>query len=658
MRKRSKRIQKIVTVAIAVAIATILGGEVVLDRVLETNNERIQEAAAHQIEVARQSLDLAVLQKEIQLNVVQVQQFLTDVSATRGLDGLADGFDLAAENAEAFTVNLAKARDLASQLGATDALATLDAMETAFPPYYALGQKMANAYVAAGPAEGNRLMGDFDGTAQRMGETIDDARSSIDALLARLDDEQARIQTTAATESDTALMIAFALGLATILAGVALTLFVRQRLLKPLDNVTDALDRLAAGEVVDDLEAAARNDEVGDLARAFQVFKRQAEEKGNLERDAAARRAEADAERDRNTAFQAVTAREQAMVVAEIGRGLAEISSGKLAYRIAATFPSAYDGLKADFNSAVATLDGTMGTIARGGEEIRVGAHEMFQATDDLSRRTEQQAASLEQTAAALGDVTSAIKRTADSARDARGLVARAKQEADLSETVVDGAISAMGNIETSSQQISQIIGVIDEIAFQTNLLALNAGVEAARAGEAGKGFAVVAQEVRALAQRSAEAAKEIKGLIGRSASQVEDGVELVGKAGTVLKTIAEQVAMINGIVEQISASSEEQAASLAEVNTAVVGMDQMTQQNAAMVEQSTAASNHLLKEADELARLISQFELAGTKGTPKVAAASRNSGGTATAPRLKVVGNAALKPARQAQAQADWREF
>ena len=658
MRKRSNRIQKTIIIAIGVAIAAILGGEVVLDRILEANNERIQVEAEHQIEVARQGLDLAVLQKEIQLNVVQVQQFLTDVSATRGLDGLADGFDLAAENATAFEVNVAKARDLAEELEATDALATLDAMEAAFPPYYALGQKMARAYVAAGPAEGNRLMGDFDATAQRMGEAIDDARSSIDALLARLKDEQARVQARAAAESTVALVIALALGLATILAGVALTLFVRHRLLKPLDNVTEALDRLAGGEQVDDLRAADRDDEVGDLARAFQVFKRQAEEKEDLERDARARRAEADAERDRNADFQAVTAREQAMVVAEIGKGLAEVSAGRLAYRIAAAFPPAYEGLKADFNSAVTTLDATMGTIARGGDEIRVGAREMFEATDDLSRRTEQQAASLEETAAALGDVTDAIKRTAESARDARSLVAKAKQEADRSAAVVDGAISAMGNIETSSQQISEIIGVMDEIAFQTNLLALNAGVEAARAGEAGKGFAVVAQEVRALAQRSAEAAKEIKDLIGKSASQVDDGVELVGKAGTVLKTIAEQVAMINGIVEQISASSEEQAASLAEVNTAVVSMDQMTQQNAAMVEESTAASNHLLKETDELARLIGQFELAASQGAPKPSAASGIGGQAAPVARLKVVGSAALKPSPDGQEQADWREF
>ncbi|MBO0902299.1 methyl-accepting chemotaxis protein [Jiella sonneratiae] len=657
MSARSKRLQKTISIAIVSAIAAILCGEIVVDRMHEANTALLQETTASELAFARKSLDLAVLQKKIQIDVVQVQQFLTDVSATRALDGLSDGFDLAKEHAESFAGNLAAARDLAVSLDAKETLATLDELKEAFPPFYALGQRMAQAYVAEGPAGGNLLMGDFDATAQRLGEAVDKSEASIDTLLERLASQQNDVAADAAAKADVASALSIAMGLMTIVAGLALILFTRRRLMAPLDHVTDALDRLARGERVDDLSEAGRRDEVGDLARAFQAFKRAAEEKARLESEANARRDEADAERDRAAKFQAVTAREQAMVVAEIGQGLSAVSAGRLAYRIEAAFPAAYEGLKADFNSAVATLDRTMATISLGGEQIRVGSREMFQATDDLSRRTEQQAASLEETAAALGEVTDGIRRTAESVGNARNAVARAKQEAEQSGSVVDGAIAAMGNIENSSQQISQIIGVIDEIAFQTNLLALNAGVEAARAGEAGKGFAVVAQEVRALAQRSAEAAKEIKALIGRSADQVADGVHLVGEAGKSLKAIADHVATINGIVREIAASSEEQAASLSEVNTAVTNMDQMTQQNAAMVEESTAAANHLLSEADELARLIGQFELASAPRRAAVATSPRKPKPAST-PRLQSVGNAALKPVAEASEDADWQEF
>ena len=256
---------------------------------------------------------------------------------------------------------------------------------------------------------------------------------------------------------------------------------------------------------------------------------------------------------------------------------------------------------------------------------ITTGAGEISQASDDLSKRTEQQAASLEETAAALDQITATVRRTAAGARQASDAVTAAKGEAEHSGVVVTQAVSAMGQIEKSSQQISQIIGVIDEIAFQTNLLALNAGVEAARAGDAGRGFAVVAQEVRALAQRSAEAAKEIKGLISTSTQQVGQGVDLVGQTGKALQSIVAKVAEIDTLVSEISSSAQEQATGLAEVNTAVNQMDQVVQQNAAMVEQSTAASHSLANEAQEMARLVSRFqvgEVAAAQTAPRPATA------------------------------------
>ena len=229
---------------------------------------------------------------------------------------------------------------------------------------------------------------------------------------------------------------------------------------------------------------------------------------------------------------------------------------------------------------------------------------------DDLSRRTEQQAASLEETAAALDEITATVRRTADGARGAREAVREAQAEAERSRQVVGDTVQAITGIEASASQVAQIIGVIDEIAFQTNLLALNAGVEAARAGEAGRGFAVVAQEVRALAQRSADAAKEIKVHIGDSNRQVEAGVKLVGRTGEALQRIAAQVSAIDGIVSEIAASAQEQAAGLSQVNTAVNQMDQGTQQNAAMVNRSADASRDLVAQADGLAGLVGRFKV------------------------------------------------
>ena len=308
----------------------------------------------------------------------------------------------------------------------------------------------------------------------------------------------------------------------------------------------------------------------------------------------------------------------QARVVAETAAALARLASGDMTGRILAEFPAEYAKLREDFNEAVARLEEALGEIAANAAAMRTGTGEISQAADDLSRRTEQQAATLEQTAAALDQITATVRRTAEGAQQATRVVASAKDDAERSGEVVNRAVGAMGEIERSAGQISQIIGVIDEIAFQTNLLALNAGVEAARAGDAGKGFAVVASEVRALAQRSAEAAKEIKTLISASSAQVKDGVSLVGQMGDALQTIVTRVNEINALMGEISASAQEQATALGEVNTAVNQMDQTTQQNAAMVEQSTAASHNLTVEAGTLAELVSRFTLSSRTATSR----------------------------------------
>ncbi|MBP7705412.1 MAG: PAS domain-containing protein [Caulobacter sp.] len=301
---------------------------------------------------------------------------------------------------------------------------------------------------------------------------------------------------------------------------------------------------------------------------------------------------------------------EQQLVVSSIAEGLGRLAKGDLTARIDAELAGAYRQLKDDFNEAVGSLRAAMGSISEATGAITAGSNEISGASDDLSKRTEQQAASLEETSAALDEITATVRKTAEGAKQASDTVTTAREDAERSGEVVRNAVAAMGEIENSSKQISQIIGVIDEIAFQTNLLALNAGVEAARAGDAGRGFAVVASEVRALAQRSAEAAKEIKTLISASSQQVAQGVQMVGQTGEALVAIVTRVAEIHGLVKEISASAQEQATGLGQVNTAVNQMDQMTQQNAAMVEQSTAAARSLKSEANELGSLVGCFRV------------------------------------------------
>jgi methyl-accepting chemotaxis protein len=300
--------------------------------------------------------------------------------------------------------------------------------------------------------------------------------------------------------------------------------------------------------------------------------------------------------------------REHTFVVQAVATGLGRLADGDLTFRLGETFPEAYRQIQDDFNQAMERLQETMKIVVANTLGIRAGADDISQAALDLARRTEQQADSLKETAEALNQITATVKQTSDGARQTAGVIAGAQADAERSGQVVHQAVEAMSGIETSARQISQIIGVIDEIAFQTNLLALNAGVEAARAGDAGRGFAVVAQEVRALAQRSADAAKQIKALISVSGERVEQGVDLVDQTGRALEGIAAKVIEVTQLVAAIAASAEQQAADLQQVNHAVNQMDRSTQQNAAMVGQSATASQSVAHDADELARLIGHF--------------------------------------------------
>lgn len=369
-------------------------------------------------------------------------------------------------------------------------------------------------------------------------------------------------------------------------------------------------------------------------------------------------RALAEAEAAR-TALQAA----QGRVVDALRTGLSRLREGDLTHSIDTPLGAEYETLREDFNAACRGLRDTVIGVGEMVDTIRADVREIVSAADDLSRRTEHQAATLEETAAALAEVTAAVTSAAEGARSARAVVGEARGNAESSGRVVRDAVAAMGEIASSSAQITRIVSVIDDIAFQTNLLALNAGVEAARAGEAGRGFAVVASEVRALAQRSSEAAREIGGLIAASAGQVDKGVTLVGQAGEALRRITGSVNDISDHVTDIASSAQEQSSSLNEVNGAMMQLDQVTQQNAAMFEETTAASQNLVAQAEALAERMSRFRVGqGSSARPDRAAEGpppvRHAPPPAAAPARRstpppVAGALALRPVED-----DWEDF
>jgi methyl-accepting chemotaxis protein len=467
------------------------------------------------------------------------------------------------------------------------------------------------------------------------------------------------------TQGATLAMVLF--GAFTLLAVGLISLVSVLTTRRSINQIAKATETLASGDNTVALDRMTRKDELGAVVKSLMVFRDNQLHLEQLRAEQESARATADQERRAKEAAAAEAAREQALVVSSLASGLERLASGDMTYRIDTDFPGDYRKLRDDFNGAMSQLEEAFRVIHEGADGIQNGSQEISLAADDLSRRTEQQAAALEETAAALDEITATVRKTADGATHARQVVDNARGDATQSGEIVRGAVSAMNEIETSSKQISQIIGVIDEIAFQTNLLALNAGVEAARAGDAGRGFAVVAQEVRALAQRSAEAAKEIKALITASSNQVGQGVQLVGQTGKALERIVTQVAEINVVVAEIAASAQEQSLGLGQVNASINQMDQVTQQNAAMVEQSTAASHALLHEANDLARLLGRFKVSQTAADSAPAASRTRAPSPApTSARgarvLKTIGGGRGAAAAAAQLQQTvedgWEEF
>nr|WP_246365472.1 methyl-accepting chemotaxis protein [Gellertiella hungarica] len=402
------------------------------------------------------------------------------------------------------------------------------------------------------------------------------------------------------------------LGLSAIaLAVLGTSLFVVQfGVVKPLARIRSCMLRLAGGELSLEIYGDQRRDEVGEMAKAVAVFRDNGLERVALEAEVARQRAVAEAERERQEAIRAKAAAEVSHAAGEIATGLTELAAGVMTYRIDQPFAPHLDSLRQTYNASMDQLEAALLLVGEKAGAIEAGTRQIRDEALNLSRRTEMQAASVEETSAAMEEISSTSIHASHRAGEVGAMVQRAREAAETSEKVVGSTVEAMTSIDGSSREIASIISVIDEIAFQTNLLALNAGVEAARAGESGKGFAVVAMEVRELAQRSASAARDIKQLINRSSEQVRHGVDLVGRTGEVLQRIIHEVRDIGGHVHSIAEVSREQTAGISEINAAVAVLDQGTQQNAAMVEETTAACNRLAEETEALANLIARFTL------------------------------------------------
>ncbi|MDM8012673.1 MAG: HAMP domain-containing methyl-accepting chemotaxis protein [Rhizobium sp.] len=486
----------------------------------------------------------------------------------------------------------------------------------------ALRAKLYDEVIAKGDRYWSTLQNDLkpalsaaDGSAvtpilSKLKVEFHDHETSVNQLVTMASDYLVSRESYAAAETSSREILLLTLGLLLITTALGSVYFIHRRALKPLGEITDFMTNMAGGDFTATVPHAHRKDEIGHIAAAVEVFRQAGLENQRLQSETEAARAEVDRERALRDKDRMIEAEALRFVIEALGAGLHRLAECNIRLTLDDAFDPRFEPLRHDFNHSIATFQTTLEKVMEETRRLLENSQEMREASANLANRTEQQAAALEETSTALEQVTATVRLSAQRTSDTRELVREAKNCAMASGGVVRSAVSAMERIETASAEIGQIIGVIDEIAFQTNLLALNAGVEAARAGEAGKGFAVVAQEVRELAQRSANAARDIKGLIQKSSVEVSSGVQLVGETGHVLDQIGDFVSRIDSNVDAIATAAREQATGLQEIGQAINSIDQMTQQNAAMVEETTAIGHTLADGAVLLTTLVNRFEL------------------------------------------------
>ena len=739
----------LIAVAVVATIANFF-----LAGAAHTSTLKAQEDAIAAL-TASQQVTAAIY--DVKLDVVQVQQWLTDISATRGLDGLDDGFDAAEQYADRLPADVARAKDLATTLGRDDLVTTLDTISAQFGPYYSAGQQMAAAYVAGGPEQGNTMMGQFDETAGAIGETVDAMVASLDTINSEIHATLLGQEAAAASLQQWSTWLDLASHAVTVLGILALLAFVVDKF-RRLRDVAFVATEIAAGNLDAPRLGKSNWDELSSVFKSIGIFRDQGAELKAFKQEtarqllvAADNNGQIDAigksqaviafdtsgiilganknfldtvgyrldeivgkhhamfvpaEEARSEAYRSfwtrlgagtfdqgeyrrvtksgdelwlqatynpildpdgkvtkvvkfatnITQRKQ--VVRLLTASLERLADGDLDARIETVFRADFEPVRAALNSTVDRLTSIIGQLRDTSGSIKTATGEILSGANDLSDRTTKQAAAIEQTSASMEQLAVTVNANAKRAEQADVRTRSVAQTADDTGAVMTRATGAMEKITTSSAKISNIIGLIDDIAFQTNLLALNASVEAARAGDAGKGFAVVAVEVRRLAQSAASASADVKKLIDESAGEVSAGSQLVAEASAKLGQMLDGVRESASLVEAIAAATHEQSNAIAEVTTAIREMDEMTQHNAALVEQTNAAIEQTEAQAADLDRIVDVFVMAGqTRGqrstAPRpaaVASAKARPKGTAMARPTRVAGNTALKE--------DWNEF
>ena len=598
----SPSITKKITVAVIISSLLLSLSMLVsisfIDKIGSMANNNFEKSSQNYEDVIK----LSMLSKELQIDVIQVQQWVTDISATRGLNGLNDGLDQAAEFASKFDSDMSSLKLHAEKINQPKLLEILKTIEGDCPPYYSTGRKMAEAYIANGPSGlegGNNMMSAFDAGAEKINNDIDELIQLAGNFSNEIHVLNDKFVSNFNTEKNFINYVTYIAIFVGILLFGAAGLYIYRSIGNPIKQITGVMNKLAVNDMTIFIPYLDRSDEIGDMANAVEVFKDNALRNEQL-------MIEQEAEK-KLSAERELAAQEEAgaiirkTVINSLEVAIEKMAKGELEYKITDDFPEEFESVKDDFNSAFVHLAKSLGEIRKASTQIRNGSVEMATASGDLAKRTERQAATVEETAAALEQTTTVMRSSTQRAEEAGILVSTAKNNAENSSDIVQKAVAAMNKIEKSAEDISNIIGVIDDIAFQTNLLALNAGVEAARAGESGKGFAVVAQEVRELAQRSASAAKEIKILITTSGDDVKTGALLVNETGKALDSIVTEVAEVNEHIVAIVSAANEQSVGLEEINQSISTIDRVTQQNAAVAEQSVAASLSLTEEVAKI---------------------------------------------------------